>query len=84
MKLQELQDQALKLGISDRWRLVQSVLTSIQQETHSSIAPDPTVQPIPNLDPWTQSLIGVIQLGEENPTESYVDYLEEKYLISVR
>jgi hypothetical protein len=79
MKLQELQDQALKLAISDRWRLVQSVLASIQQETLSSITPNPTVNHIPNLDPWTQSLIGVIQLGEENPTDSYVDYLEEKY-----
>jgi hypothetical protein len=79
MKLQELQDRALKLAISDRWRLVQSVLTSIQQETQSSIAPNPTVQPIPNLDPWNQSLIGVIQLSEENPTDSYVNYLEEKY-----
>jgi hypothetical protein len=79
MKLQELQDQALKLTISDRWRLVQSVLASIQQETLSSITPNPTVKPIPNLDPWTQSLIGVIQLGEENPIDSYVDYLEEKY-----
>jgi hypothetical protein len=53
MKLQELQEQALKLAISDRWRLVQSVLTSIQQEKQSSIAPNPTVNPIPNLDPWT-------------------------------
>ena len=34
---------------------------------------------ISDLDPWTQSLIGVIQLDYENTTESYVDYLEEKY-----
>jgi hypothetical protein len=39
-----------------------------------------TIEPATDLDPWTQSLIGVIQLGEENPAESYVDYLEEKYL----
>ena len=34
-----------------------------------------------HLDPWTQSLIGVIQLddGDREVTESYVDYLEEKY-----
>jgi len=31
------------------------------------------------LNPWTQSLMGVVQLGTEEPTESYVDYLEEKY-----
>ena len=79
MTLQELQKQALQLPISERWRLVQSVLTSIQQETLSSISPSPTVKPLTDLDPWTQSLIGAIQLEAENPTESYVDYLEEKY-----
>lgn len=79
MTLQELQKQALQLPISDRWRLVESVLRSIQQETLSSISPSPTIKPLADLDPWTQSLIGVIQLGAENPTESYVDYLEEKY-----
>lgn len=79
MTLQELQKQALQLPISDRWRLVQSVLISIQQETLLSISPSPTVKPLTNLDPWTQSLIGAIQLEAENPTESYVDYLEEKY-----
>ncbi len=79
MTLQELQKQALQLPISDRWRLVQSVLNSIQQETLSSISPSPTVKPLTDLDPWTQSLIGAIQLGADNMTESYVDYLEEKY-----
>lgn len=33
MTLHELQNQALQLPISDRWRLVQSLLNSIQQET---------------------------------------------------
>ncbi|MEI1374072.1 hypothetical protein PQG02_22135 [Nostoc sp. UHCC 0926] len=50
-----------------------------QQETLSSITDSPTLEPLTDLDSWTQSLIGVIQLGEENPTENYVDYLEEKY-----
>ena len=36
MTPQELQQQALQLPISDRWRLVQSLLTSIQQETQVS------------------------------------------------
>jgi Ni,Fe-hydrogenase III component G len=74
MTLQELQKQALQLPISQRWHLVQSVLASIQKETLSSMPENLT-----ELDPWTQSLIGVIQLGEENPAESYIDYLEEKY-----
>ena len=80
MTLKELQKQALQLSISDRWRLVQSVLTSIEQETQVSNSTRTEIEPIVNdLDPWTQSLIGVIQINEENPQESYVDYLEEKY-----
>lgn len=79
MTLQELQKQALQLPISERWRLVQSLLASIQQETLSPISPSPTVKPLTDLDPWTQSLIGAIQLGAENLAKSYVDYLEEKY-----
>lgn len=79
MTLQELQNQALQLPISDRWRLVQLLLGSIQQETLVSSSPSPNVNSLTGLDPWTQSLIGVIQLGTEEPTESYVDYLEEKY-----
>ena len=79
MTFQELQKQALELSISDRWRLVHSLLTSIQQETLSSIPENQTVKSLTDLDPWTQSLIGVIQLKAENLTESYEDYLKEKY-----
>lgn len=79
MTLQELQNKALQLSISDRWLLVQSVLTSIQQETRSSISSKQSLQTSIKLDPWTQSLLGVIQLNSEEPTESYVNYLEEKY-----
>jgi hypothetical protein len=79
MTLQELQTQALQLPISDRWRLVQSVLASIEKETLSSISPSSTIQPLTNLHPWTQSLIGSVQLHTDYSTESYVDYLEEKY-----
>ena len=79
MTLQELQKQALQLPISDRWRLVQSVLASIEKETLSSISPNSTIKPLINLHSWTQSLIGSIQLHTDYSTESYVDYLEEKY-----
>ncbi|SKB12502.1 conserved hypothetical protein [Planktothrix sp. PCC 11201] len=71
MTLQELQNQALQLPISDRWQLVQSVLTSIQQETLLSISPTPSVEFITALDPWTQSLIGVIKLNADDSIESY-------------
>ena len=48
MTLQELQKQALQLPISDRWRLVQSLLASIEKETLSSISPNSTIQPLTN------------------------------------
>jgi hypothetical protein len=79
IKLQELQEQVLELPIKERWTLVQTVLASIQQETLSSIPPQSTLETLSELDPWTQSLIGVIRLESENPEESYVNYLEEKY-----
>jgi hypothetical protein len=79
MTLQELQNQALQLPIGDRWRLVQSLLGSIQQEMLVSNPPTLNVNSLAGLDPWTQSLVGVIHLGEEDATESYVDYLKEKY-----
>ena len=77
--MRKLRQQALQLPISDRWLLVHSLLTSIQQDTHSSISASSTTESLNNLDPWTQSLIGVIEPGAENMTASYVDYLEEKY-----
>jgi hypothetical protein len=79
MILEELKKQALQLPISDRLRIVQSVLTSIQQETIASIPSIPNLASIARLDPWTQSLIGIVPLSSENFRETYVDYLEEKY-----
>ncbi|QSV52933.1 MAG: hypothetical protein HEP80_02390 [Dolichospermum sp. UKL201] len=79
IKLQELQEQVLELPIKERWTLVQTLLASIQQETLSSIPPQPTLETLSELDLWTQSLIGVIRLESENPEESYLNYLEEKY-----
>ncbi|MGV2831356.1 hypothetical protein [Myxosarcina sp. GI1(2024)] len=79
MTLKELQKQALQLPISERWRLVQSLLTSIEHETQVSTFPIPEAKSIADdLHPWTQSLIGIVQIDDENFQESYVDYLEEK------
>ncbi|MGB3420790.1 MAG: hypothetical protein WBA52_10185 [Dolichospermum sp.] len=78
IELQQLQEQVLKLPIRERWHLVQTVLASIQQETLSSTT-QPTIENLSELDPWTQSLIGVISLESDNTKESYIDYLEEKY-----
>ncbi|MGB3202151.1 MAG: DUF433 domain-containing protein [Nodosilinea sp.] len=42
MTLQELQDQALQLSVEARWQLVQTVLDSLQRETHCALMePDP-------------------------------------------
>ncbi|MBD2444086.1 MULTISPECIES: hypothetical protein [Aphanizomenonaceae] len=79
IELQQLQEQVLKLPIRERWHLVQTVLASIQQETLSSTPSQTTIENLSELDPWTQSLIGVISLESENTEESYIDYLEEKY-----
>lgn len=79
MTLQEIQNQALQLPINDRWRLVQSLLSSIKQETLAFNPPITDMNSLVELNPWTQNLIGVVQLDTEEPTESYVDYLEEKY-----
>lgn len=81
MTLQELQNQALQLPISDRWRLVQSLLNSIQSETLAVNSPKRDANSFKNLNSWTRSLIGVIHLSEEisSDSASYVDYLEEKY-----
>ncbi|MDB9409210.1 hypothetical protein PN434_11870 [Microcystis aeruginosa CS-558/01A06] len=32
-----------------------------------------------DLDPWTRDLVGVVDLEPEDPKESYIDYLVEKY-----
>lgn len=79
MTLQELQNQVLQLPIGDRWHLVQLLLSSIQQESLVFSITNPKVNSLAKLDPWTQSLIGVIRLETEEPTELYLDYLEEKY-----
>ncbi|MEL7523587.1 MAG: hypothetical protein AAGJ80_18530, partial [Cyanobacteria bacterium J06553_1] len=72
MTLQDLQNQALRLPVGDRWRLVQSLLRSIQQETPVSTLPLFNTSALADLEPWTQSLVGVIQLGFEDSTDSYV------------
>lgn len=49
MTLQELQPQALQLHIGDRWRLVQSLLSSIQQEILLSSLPNSSKNSATNL-----------------------------------
>lgn len=79
MTVPEIERQALALPLSERWRLVHSLLGSIQQESMPLEPPSQSPESLADLDPWTRSLVGVVQLDGEDPTEVYVDYLEEKY-----
>jgi hypothetical protein len=69
MAIQEMQNQALQLSIGDHWRLAQSLWGSIQRETSSLDSPKLNANLVPNLDPWTQSLIDVVQLDLDYPSE---------------
>lgn len=77
MNTDSLQSQALKLPLPERWQLVQSLLTSIQQETRSLAKNQTSSTDVP--DSWITKLVGVIKSPETDITDQYVDYLEEKY-----
>jgi hypothetical protein len=79
MNWQELQQQSLQLSVEYRWHLLQSILTSIRQETFISNISSSNTKNQDEFEPWTQILIGAIHSNGENFTESYIDYLEEKY-----
>jgi hypothetical protein len=72
MTLQKLQKQVLKLPMSQRWLLVQTLLESIQQET----------QPVSkkgNLSRLRGIAKGTDISSNENIVADYVSYLTEKY-----
>jgi hypothetical protein len=79
MTLQELQNQALRSPLPDRWHLVQFLLGSIQRETVLSPPLNSVISAFTGLHPWTQSLMGVIRLESTELVDVYVDYLEGKY-----
>jgi hypothetical protein len=86
MTPRELQAQLVQLPVSDRWSLVQALLTSIQQDTQTAAVADQPPQPQPpldpalaNLHPWTQNLLGILQATEDDSQDAYIDYLEVKY-----
>ncbi len=72
MTLQELQKQVLQLPISERWQLVQAVLTSLQRETSS----ESKRRNLSRLRGIASS--GVIA-GNADFTQDYTDYLTQKY-----
>ncbi|RZM75306.1 hypothetical protein DYY88_21575 [Leptolyngbya iicbica LK] len=75
------------MPITERWQLVQMLLSSIQQETQTATneADESTQSPteigiaIAHLHPWTQSFVGLLPATSEDLQATYVDYLEEKY-----
>ncbi|MBW4488995.1 MAG: hypothetical protein KME12_14500 [Trichocoleus desertorum ATA4-8-CV12] len=75
MTLRELQDQALKLPIEERWQLVNALMRSLQPE------PQLTIEPKGLAD----SLIGIAKADSPPPTDEEVkamldERLAEKYL----
>jgi hypothetical protein len=72
MTLPELQKQALQLPIGDRWKLVQTLLESLQWETHSVVKKG-------NLSRLRGIAKSTNKLSDEGITENYITYLTEKY-----
>ena len=64
---QEVFEKALEYG-----RVFRQNVSS--ETTSHSLTDD-----LSDLDPWTRDLVGVVDLGPEDPKESYIDYLVEKY-----
>lgn len=81
MNTDSLKVQALKLPLPERWQLVQSLLTSIQQETQNRAEKQTQFQtPSTDIpDSWISKLVGVIEVPEPDITDRYIHYLEEKY-----
>jgi hypothetical protein len=89
MALQDLQQQIVQLPIHDRWLLVQTLLDSIQRDTHTNANASPSLASQPSdvsneavlddLHPWTKSFIGIAKQPSNDSQEAYIDYLEKKY-----
>ena len=72
MTLEELQNQALQLPISDRWQLVQTLLESLKQETHPRLKRG-------NLSRLRGMAKTSVVTDDSDSKEDYVTYLTEKY-----
>lgn len=72
MTLEELQKQALKLPISDRWQLVQILLESLKQETQPKLKRG-------NLSRLRGIAKSSAATDDPDSKEDYVSYLTEKY-----
>ena len=83
MTFQDIQTQARQLPDADKWQLVRILLDELQQQnpqTSEANSPEPSPEVSDTFSPWIQKLMGIAHLEPaENPTELYLDYLEEKY-----
>lgn len=75
MMLHELQDQALKLPVEERWQLIQALIQSLQLESRST----------PKPKGLSASLVGIARTDASPPTDKEVEAmlaerLEQKYL----
>ncbi|MBE9101155.1 hypothetical protein [Vacuolonema iberomarrocanum] len=72
MTLQDLEKQVLELSASDRWKLVRSVLASLENETQAMVKRG-------NLLRLRGIAKNRTEAPETDPKAAYVDYLTEKY-----
>ena len=66
MTLHELQDQALKLSVEDRWQLINSLMRSLQPETQIAVKPKGLAA----------SLIGIAKTDAPTPTDEDDSFVE--------
>lgn len=71
MTLEELQEQALQLPISDRRQLVQALLESLQRETSANLKKG-------NLS-RLRGIAKNIEMSSEDAEADYINYLVHKY-----
>ena len=72
MTLPELQKQALQLPINERWKLVQTLLESLQWETRSVVKKG-------NLSRLRGIAKSTNKLSDKEIAEDYITYLTDKY-----
>lgn len=72
MTLQELQQKALQLEVTEKWQLVELLLKSLKREPLANTTKSNLLKLRGIAKPIHQEL-------SESPSESYVDYLVEKY-----
>ena len=81
MEMEKIEKEVLRLTMDERWRLVQRLLQSLQEDTRKEQLKDKPSEVIDKraYSPWLQSLLGCISSDGLHDKEAYVSHLEEKY-----